>query len=114
MVPREKVMELVEAHKQLEEPTIGAIWINQDASDVCLVEVIPQMNEDDAADEPILFNPGVSFRFPLRLIAGNLASLLRAVARNKDLASAIAAGEVMLDGDEVRSLMQLARSTVAA
>ena len=109
MIPRHKVQELVEAHAKLEEPTTDAIWVKTDAPEVWLVEVIPTMEDDDKAEEPTFFNPGVEFRFPLALIAGNRESLQAALRRSPELARAVVEGAVMLDGGAAKSLIQLAR-----
>jgi hypothetical protein len=114
MIPREKVTELVEAHAKLEEPTTGAIWIKTDAPEVWLVEVIPTMADDEKAEEPTYFNPGVEFRFPLALIAGNRESLEAALRRAPDLARAVVDGTVVLDGGDVRPLVELAREVSRA
>lgn len=44
MIPREKVLELVRAHAQLEEdPAAAAVWIHQNDATVWLLEVIPTL-----------------------------------------------------------------------
>ncbi len=114
MIPLEKVTELVSAHSRLEEPTTGAIWINKDATEVWLVEVIPTMTDDEMADEPTFFSPGVGFRFPLALIAGNRRSLEAALRRKPELARAIVDGTVVLDSIDVQPLVELAREVARA
>jgi hypothetical protein len=114
VIPKEKVVELIEAHAKLEEPTTGAIWIRPDASEAWLVEVIPSMADDDNADEPTYFSPGVEFRFPLALIAGNRPSLEAALRRKPDLARAVAEGTVVLDEGDARQLVELARQVSRA
>src|SRR5690349_6924659 len=109
MIPEEKVQELVHAHAGLAEPTTGAIWIKTDAPEVWLVEVIPTMADDEKAEEPTFFNPGVEFRFPLALIAGNRQSLEAALRRAPDLARAVVGGTVMLDRGDMQPLDELAR-----
>lgn len=110
MIPKENVVELVDAHARLEqEPTTGAIWIRPEASEAWLVEVIPTMADDEKAEEPTFFNPGVEFRFPLVLIAGNRRSLEAALRRKLDLARAVADGTVVLDLGDAAPLVQLAR-----
>jgi hypothetical protein len=114
MIPRAKVEELVKAHSKLEEPTTNAIWIKSEASDVWLVEVIPTMADDDQAEEPTYFNPGIAFRFPLVLIAGNRASLEAALRRSPELARDVASGRVMLDDGDAEALVELAREVSRA
>jgi hypothetical protein len=111
MVPRTKVEELVGAHAKLDEPTTSAIWIKTktDAPEVWLVEVIPAMTDDDDAEEPTYFNPGVAYRFPLALIAGNRSSLEAALRRSPDLAREVAQGTVLLDDGDATALVALAR-----
>ena len=114
MIPRQKVEELVQAHARLEEPTTEAIWIKTDASEVWLVEVIPTMANDEQAEEPTCFNPGVAFGFPLALVAGNQVSLLAALRRSPELARAVVEGSVLRDGGVAQSLVQLARAVSRA
>jgi hypothetical protein len=112
VIPEQNVLELVQAHSRLDEPTTAAIWINPAQSEpllVKLVEVIPSMADDEKAEQPTYFNPGVAFRFPIAIIAGNLRSLEAALRRNKDFAREVAAGKVLLPGNEGEALVQLAR-----
>jgi hypothetical protein len=113
VIPRENVEALARAHAALEEPTTGAIWIRRDAPEAWLVEIIPAMASDERADEPIFFNPGAAFRFPLALIAGNRESLEAALRRNIDLARAVAEGEVVVDQGDAAALLELARQLAA-
>ncbi len=109
MIPRAKVDELVQAHTEVEDPATGAIWIRRDVSEVWLVEVIPTMADDERAHEPTFFNPGVSFRFPIALVAGNCNSLEAALRRDAELAKEVANGEVVLDHPDVQRLISLAK-----
>ena len=114
MIPREDVEELANVHASLqEEPTTAAIWIHRDRPEAWLVEVIPAMNASAEADDPIFFNPGLKFRFPLALIAGNRRSLEDAVRRNPELARAIADGDVIVDRGDAVPLVNLARQVAA-
>jgi hypothetical protein len=113
MIPRQSVTELAQAHAALDEPTTGAIWIHRERPEAWLVEIIPAMAPDDSVDEPVFFNPGVGFRFPLALIAGNRTSLENALRRNPDLARAVAAGEVVVDQGDAAPLVELARQLAA-
>ena len=84
-------------------------------STVWLVEVIPAMTDDHEAGLPTYFNPGISFRFPLALIAGNFASIKAAIQRDKGLAEQVVEGRVLLDQEGVASaLVDLARSVSQA
>lgn len=115
MIPQEKVRELVEAHTKLDEPMTTAIWIRKDQVEVWLVEVIPSMADDERAEEPTYFNPGVSFRFPLALIAGNRQSLEAAIRRDPKLARDVVDGSVIYDaGGEATALVALAREVSQA
>ena len=99
MPTRQDVQELVRAHAALDDPMETAIWIRQEATEACLVEVLPSMAEDDHPERPTLFNPGISFRFPLRLWAGNREDIERAIHSDLQLARDIAHGDVLY-GDE--------------
>lgn len=97
MPTREEMEGLVQAHVAIEdEPLETAIWIRGEQPDVAwLVEVLPKFESDPRAEEPIHFTAGRGFRYPLRLIAGNEADIRAAIKRDKDLAVAVAAGEVL-------------------
>jgi len=114
MIHQAKVNELVQAHAEVEDPATGAIWIRRDSSEVWLVEVIPTMADDEQAQEPTFFNPGVGFRFPLALVAGNRDSLEAALRRDVELAKEVANGEVVLDHPDVQPLVALAKQLAAA
>jgi hypothetical protein len=114
MIPREKVEQLVEAHAKLDEPTTGAIWINSEAPEVWLIEVIPTMADDEKAEEPTYFSPGLEFRFPLALIAGNRPSLEAALRRAPELARAVSSGTVVHEGGDAGPLVKLAREIADA
>ena len=113
VIPKEKVIELVDAHSKLEEPTTGAIWIRPEAGEAWSVEVIPSMADDEKAEEPTFFSPGVEFRFPVAIIAGNRPSLEAALRRKPELARAVAAGTVMLDTGDAKALVDVAREVAA-
>lgn len=107
MPERADVEELVNAHAELDDPMETAIWIRQEALEVCLVEILPSMSEDEHPERPTLFNPGISFRFPLRLWAGNRQSIEQAIERDVQLAQDIARGDVLYGeavGEELKAL----------
>lgn len=85
----------------------GALWIRQFATEVevCLVEIIPSMSDDDHVELPTYFNSGVGFLFPIALIAGNLKSIEEALHRNIEFAKAVATGKIMHDEGDARRLV---------
>jgi hypothetical protein len=110
MVPQGQVEALVEAHKRLEDPMNCAIWIRQAAAEVWLVECIPTMADDERAGEPTFFGPGIGFRFPLALIAGNITSLEAAIRADPQLAHDLSEGLVVFsDGVTAERLQRVAR-----
>lgn len=116
MIPHSKVAELVAAHESLaQDPAVAAIWIRTDAPTVWLLEVIPSLPDETLPEEPIFFNPGVQFRFPLALIAGNRRTLEMTLRADAELARLVASGEVMLDrSGDARALVALASQLAAA
>jgi hypothetical protein len=56
------MMDLVQAHAELDDPTEIAIWIRQDDREAWLVEVIPTMNPDEHPERPVAFTPERSRR----------------------------------------------------
>lgn len=111
-VPAPLVRALVEAHARLEEPMTGAIWIRTGEPQAWLVEVLPDLGDDDQAAQPTFFNPGETFRFPLALIAANRSSLERAIRADRDLAREIAQGQVLHAGSDADELVELARAVL--
>lgn len=111
MIPEKNIKELVEAHTKLEDRMTGAIWIrqNKNESEAWIVEVIPAMADDDHAEEPTHFNPGVGFRFPLVLIAGNRTSIEAALKRNNELATEVANGKILIDEGDAKLLVDMAK-----
>ncbi len=116
MIPHTKVAELVAAHESLkDDPACAAVWIRKDDSTVWLLEVIPTLPEEDRPEEPIFFNPGVAFRFPLALIAGTRRTLESTLRADPELARLVASGEVMLDrSGDAQELVALASKLAAA
>lgn len=106
------VEKLVRAHQDLDDPMTGAIWILKDKPQVCLVEILPELPNDDSVSRPVVFTPSRDFRYELHLIAGNLKSLRKAVERDADFAMAIVAGEVLLPSRDVLKLRTAARAAL--
>jgi hypothetical protein len=114
MPSREQMMRLIQAHNNLPEPMETAIWIRQDMPGAWLVEVIPDLSTNDRPNEPISFNAGRDFRFPLHLIAGNREDVERAVREDPQLADWIARGEILHGEMGGRQLKELAHGYVHA
>ena len=116
MIPENKVKELIEEHVKLEDHMTGAIWIRQNANEpeAWIVEVIPGMVDDECANEAVHFNPGLGFRFPLALIAGNKNSIEKAIARDKEFAKEIANGKILHDEGDASHLVEIARTFLKA
>jgi len=112
MVTHPEMMELVNAHRQLDEPMTAAIWIRQQDHEAWLVEILPNMAHDEHPERPVAFNPGKTFRHPLNLIAGNLEDLRAAIELDQSLARAIAEGEVLLGEEDANELTRVAAEAV--
>jgi hypothetical protein len=110
VVPREEMVELVNAHSALEDPMETAIWIRREDREAWLVELIPSLGTDKHPERPVAFNPGLSFRHPLNLTAGNLDALRSAMEGNPQLARDVAAGEVLYGDARGRELQEIARA----
>jgi hypothetical protein len=82
MPTRAEMLELVQAHVGLEDRMDAAIWIQRDAPDGWLVELLPDLPADRHPGRPVQFNAGRTFRHELNLIAAN-AEDLRAAARTR-------------------------------
>lgn len=105
------MLQLVEAHKQLDDPMETAIWIRQNDRDrAWLVEVIPAMANDQYPERPVVFTAGGGFRYPLHLIGVNLSDIENALKRDTQLASWVADGEVLHGRDVGDSLITMARN----
>ncbi|MCC6551858.1 MAG: hypothetical protein IT372_02400 [Polyangiaceae bacterium] len=104
------MQDLVEAHRQLDDPMAAAIWIKRTEPFAWLVEVLPELPDDEKASQPFVFTPSAAFRYALHLIAGNFDSLVRAIQSHRDLAVEIAGGEVLFESaDNGARLVQVAR-----
>ncbi len=116
MIPRDKVEALVAAHEALDEdPAAAAVWIRRDEPTVWLLEVIPSLPNAEGPEEPIFFNPGVQFRFPLALIAGTRPTLEATLQSDPELARLVATGEILLDrSGDAQALVALASELAAA
>ncbi len=109
-MPNKKTMQdLVEAHKELEEPISGAIWIRKSDFGAWLVEVLPEMPDDSRVLDPVVFSPTTDFRYSLHLIAGNLRSLQDALHSNPEMAREVASGEVLFADNDCEDLMRMVR-----
>jgi hypothetical protein len=110
MPTREEMLELVRAHADLDEPMGTAIWIRRNDREAWLVELLPSMAVDAHPERPVSFNPGLSFRHPLNLIASNMEGLRRAIQEDHTLARDIAAGEILHGPERGQELQELARA----
>jgi hypothetical protein len=103
------MQQLVDDHARLDEPMTTAIWIKIDDREAWLVEVVPTMAHDEHPEQPVAFNPGLTFRHPLNLIVSNYEDLTEAIRRDPDFANAIANGVVLYgasDGDALKRFAQ--------
>ncbi|HEY1537366.1 MAG TPA: hypothetical protein VGF76_25270, partial [Polyangiaceae bacterium] len=104
-----EMAELVRAHAELEDRMDAAIWIQRDAPEAWLVELLPEMAPDRHPGRPVHFNAGRTFPHALNLIAASADDLRSAISEDVQLAGWIADGEI-LHGDQVaRELIALAR-----
>lgn len=106
---REEMLELVQAHAELDDPMETAIWIRTEDREAWLVELLPSMPNDAHPERPVTFNPGRDFRHPLNLIASNMEGLRRAIEKDHALARAIATGEILHGPERGQELQELAR-----
>ena len=110
MPTREEMVELVAAHRDLEEPMDAAIWINRADSVAWLVEILPDLPSDERVARPMVYTPSRDFPFALHLIAGNFSNLAQAIQRDQTLAEQVSGGEILYErGDQASQLMMLAR-----
>ncbi len=114
MPTREEMLELVEAHAQLDDPMETAIWIRQDDRDrAWLIEIIPSMSPDEHPERPVAFNPGRAFRYPLHLIGVNRSDIERALRSDIELARAVSIGDVLYGPNVGAELVELAREVTS-
>lgn len=109
MPTREEMLELVNDHAALDDPMETAIWIRCTDREAWLVELLPTLPGGEHPERPIAFNPGLTFRHPLNLIASDLEGLKRAIRTRPDLARDIAAGEILHGEEAGRELQTFAR-----
>jgi len=105
-----EMKKLVTAHSKLDEPMTAAIWIFQHGPAPWLVEVLPELPDDPSAAQPLVFGPSNDFRYSLHLVSGNERSLSAALKKDKNLARAVAAGEILHEeGGVAAKLVALAK-----
>lgn len=109
MATKQEMLELVEAHAALDEPTETAIWIRREDREAWLVELLPDLRDDPHPERHVAFTPGRSFKYPLNLIASNLDGLKKAFDTDAALARAVAEGDVLWGVEQGRELQRLAR-----
>ncbi len=110
MPTQEEMAELVAAHRDLEEPMDAAIWINPDDPFAWLIEVLPELPDDERVERPLVYTPSRDFRYALHLIAGNFSNLEQAIRQDRGLAEKVARGVVLYQSrDEGSRLIELAR-----
>jgi hypothetical protein len=107
MPTREETKELVQAHAALDEPMETAIWIRREDREAWLVELLPGFSHDDHPERAIAFNPALTFRHPLNLVASNKEGLTRV---DPILARDIAAGKILYGEEIGRQLQAVART----
>lgn len=104
------MLELVEGHSKLADPMETAIWIRPQDREAWLVELIPSFGDFPHPERPVSFNPGLTFRHPLNMIAGNLESLRQAFVADARLARDVAEGEVLYGQQRGSELQEIARA----
>ncbi len=102
---------LVRAHVELGDPMDTAIWIRQDDAAGWLVEVLPEIANDNAPHRPVVFTAGRGFRYPLHLVAVNREDIERALS-DSDLATWIASGEILYGEEEGQRLISSATQRI--
>ena len=108
MPGRQEMQRLVNSHAALPDAMEAAIWIRQADRDAWLLEILPEMPSDDRVAEPVHFDPGLDFRYPLHLIAGNRGDIEAAIRANEELAAWIADGVILHGGEAAQELVELA------
>lgn len=106
------MQELVDAHAQLDDPMETAIWIRQTDREAWLVEVVPALKGDAHPGRPIVFTPGLHFRYPLNLIASDFDGLAQAIRSDLTLAHDVVAGKVLSGSERGQELQRLAATTI--
>lgn len=113
--PRQEdaVKALVKAHSALDEPHTGALWLRTAKKQVCILEVVPSMPQDEDADEPTEFLPSKGFPYPLLLLTGREEDFLAAIQRKPAFARLVANGIAVPHENEVtQKLMNAARKVM--
>lgn len=114
MPTRIEMLELVQAHKNLDDPMDTAIWIRADDCDrAWLVEVLPKMARDEHPERPVVFTAGGGFRYPLHLIGVNRDDIERALRIDPRLANDVANGAVLHGPAVGNEIIALAKDIVA-
>ena len=108
MPERGEIQRLIQAHAALPDRMEAAVWIRQTDRDAWLLEVLPDLPPDEHVAEPVNFNPGTDFRYPLHLIAGNREDIEAAIRQSEQLRAWVASGDVLHGGEPAQELVDLA------
>ncbi|MGM0578168.1 MAG: hypothetical protein ACQEXJ_20755 [Myxococcota bacterium] len=90
----------------------GALWVKRDDATAHVVEILPELPDDDTVTQPFVFSPSGDFRYTLHLYASNLESLLRAIDRDPAFARLIADGEALVSSADTARLQDAAEAAL--
>jgi hypothetical protein len=90
----------------------AAIWIRRSDREAWLVEVVPVLKGVPHPERPIVFTPGLDFRYPLNLFVSDFDGLAQAIRNDLSLAHDIAEGEVLSGTERGAALKQVAKLAI--
>lgn len=111
-VSRRQAIRSALVERQRDLLTDGAMWLQQEAPEAWLLEILPEIPMQAKTYPPIVFTPSYEFRFTLNLVAGPEAALRSAIEEFPELAQAVAEGEVLVPSEAIDRLIAFAKSRV--
>jgi len=86
----------------LDDPMTAMIWIRKPQA--FFIQVIPRMKNEKRI-EPVRFNPGITFNFPITIIAGNRKSVVATILSDRKLAADVRKGIAIYGGEEAQDII---------
>lgn len=85
-----------------DDPMTALIWIRK--PEAFLIQVLPSMKNEKCI-KPVRFNPGITFNFPITIIAGNRKSVVSTILSDRKLAMDVRKGTIIYDGEDAKDII---------
>lgn len=111
---RDDIVKYTESlHSVSDEPSDGVIWLRQDQPDLWLLEVLPEIPDYDVWPAYV-WGPSIDYKFTLHSFAGPMVAFEKAIQDHPDLAKWICNGNVIIDSESIKKLINLSQQIVGS